>query len=361
VGPSPATPISMHCRKCGYQLAGLSENRCPECGRAFDPANPSSYDRDPGRWRSRRRERAIFKVVSAVAAILAIFEVCLLCFYRPEWQREQAAIALFPQIDTFGTQRIAPGLNPPVPTADWMRWVPGPFNFMLERVTNINLHSQQLSKQQLEALEEFKYAEQLTLSVKRIDDNLACLKDMSRLSDLSVWNARVDNAELAQIGDLAQLRHLFLSLDSSVTDEGLLHLAALKQLTYLHLGIDQTSDAALAALKDMTQMRNLTISTVGPAVVMTDAGLAHLQNMKQLRELTLMDTRITDAGLTQLQAFPNLELLLIANDIWITDAGIPQLAALKGLKSLLLMRTAITKDGARQLQQAMPETHVQRQ
>jgi rubrerythrin len=27
---------SMFCRQCGYQLVGLSENRCPECGRAFD-------------------------------------------------------------------------------------------------------------------------------------------------------------------------------------------------------------------------------------------------------------------------------------------------------------------------------------
>jgi rubrerythrin len=28
------------CRDCGYALFGLPENRCPECGRAFDPADP---------------------------------------------------------------------------------------------------------------------------------------------------------------------------------------------------------------------------------------------------------------------------------------------------------------------------------
>lgn len=27
-----------HCQKCGYDLRGLPEPRCPECGRAFDPA-----------------------------------------------------------------------------------------------------------------------------------------------------------------------------------------------------------------------------------------------------------------------------------------------------------------------------------
>ncbi|HVP12737.1 MAG TPA: hypothetical protein VMV94_16300 [Phycisphaerae bacterium] len=26
------------CKKCGYDLQGLTENRCPECGTAFDPA-----------------------------------------------------------------------------------------------------------------------------------------------------------------------------------------------------------------------------------------------------------------------------------------------------------------------------------
>ncbi len=34
----------MRCLDCGYILYGLPENRCPECGRAFDPDNPESYD-----------------------------------------------------------------------------------------------------------------------------------------------------------------------------------------------------------------------------------------------------------------------------------------------------------------------------
>ncbi len=27
----------LYCRNCGYNLRGLSENRCPECNRSFDP------------------------------------------------------------------------------------------------------------------------------------------------------------------------------------------------------------------------------------------------------------------------------------------------------------------------------------
>lgn len=34
----------MHCLHCGYRLIGLEAGPCPECGRRFDPAVPSSFD-----------------------------------------------------------------------------------------------------------------------------------------------------------------------------------------------------------------------------------------------------------------------------------------------------------------------------
>ena len=49
----PAPPIdtspNMFCRHCGYALIGLPSNRCPECGRNFDPANPKSFRAHPRR------------------------------------------------------------------------------------------------------------------------------------------------------------------------------------------------------------------------------------------------------------------------------------------------------------------------
>src|SRR4051812_34313639 len=46
----PASPPVGSCRGCGYALRGLSSNRCPECGREFDPADRKTMNmgRRPG-------------------------------------------------------------------------------------------------------------------------------------------------------------------------------------------------------------------------------------------------------------------------------------------------------------------------
>jgi hypothetical protein len=55
--PPVAPPVGF-CRGCGYALQGLETPRCPECGRAFDPADPKTMNmgRQAGavaRWASR--------------------------------------------------------------------------------------------------------------------------------------------------------------------------------------------------------------------------------------------------------------------------------------------------------------------
>jgi len=38
------SPAPRYCMKCYYSLAGLTEYRCPECGRAFDPADNRTWN-----------------------------------------------------------------------------------------------------------------------------------------------------------------------------------------------------------------------------------------------------------------------------------------------------------------------------
>jgi hypothetical protein len=42
-----------YCLGCNYDLRGLPEPRCPECGRAFDPNDPKTFREEP-----RERHRA---------------------------------------------------------------------------------------------------------------------------------------------------------------------------------------------------------------------------------------------------------------------------------------------------------------
>ena len=39
----PTDPPAKRCLHCSYILDGLPENRCPECGRPFDPHDPRTY------------------------------------------------------------------------------------------------------------------------------------------------------------------------------------------------------------------------------------------------------------------------------------------------------------------------------
>jgi len=46
-------PSTARCLGCGYFLRGLPTSVCPECGRAFDPADAATYDLRPPNWRRR--------------------------------------------------------------------------------------------------------------------------------------------------------------------------------------------------------------------------------------------------------------------------------------------------------------------
>ncbi len=66
-------PQPKRCLTCGYILDHLPEPRCPECGRAFDPSNPDTFETGP-RWRPMR---------APLAVCLALVSPCVIGPFGP--------------------------------------------------------------------------------------------------------------------------------------------------------------------------------------------------------------------------------------------------------------------------------------
>ena len=66
----------MRCQSCKYDLSRLTEPRCPECGREFDPNDPGTYFVPRINWARVRRDTVIQMILSFVI----LFALC----YRAE-------------------------------------------------------------------------------------------------------------------------------------------------------------------------------------------------------------------------------------------------------------------------------------
>jgi hypothetical protein len=69
------------CRKCGYDLQGQTESRCPECGLEFDSAELAAYRAKPDMPR-KSPSRFGFRIATAliIGIITALLITGLLCF-----------------------------------------------------------------------------------------------------------------------------------------------------------------------------------------------------------------------------------------------------------------------------------------
>ncbi len=66
--------VRAFCKRCRYELSGLSSPVCPECGRPFDLARRRTFTRHPRlrAWR-RRAAVALLAVLGAVAAYVGSY------------------------------------------------------------------------------------------------------------------------------------------------------------------------------------------------------------------------------------------------------------------------------------------------
>jgi hypothetical protein len=204
----------------------------------------------------------------------------------------------------------------------------------------LNLYGTNISSKGLRYIKDFKKLERLYPPERITNAGLADVAELHSLKGLYFKTNRVTNAGLRHLSKLTSLEELELG-GKQIDDAGLVHLAKLKSLNYLVLW-GYFSDAGMAHLKDIPNLRILDIGLPGP---ITDEGLANLAGCTQLERISLhWNENITDKGASYLATMPSLKMI----DLWhahITDAGLAHLAEIKSLEYLDLPRESVTDKG----------------
>ena len=103
----------------------------------------------------------------------------------------------------------------------------------------------------------------------------------------------------------------------------------------------------MLTIGNLLQLEDLSLAVTK----ITDAGLVDLQKLSRLATLELSETSVSDAGLQTLAGLTNLRSLDLCKT-QITDAGLPSLAALKNLDDLNVENAAITPSAIERLRAA---------
>ena len=133
---------------------------------------------------------------------------------------------------------------------------------------------------------------------------LAHLKRLHTLTILRLNGRQVTDDELIHVSGLTNLTDLGM-VSTRITGIGLGHLKPLARLSKLFIHDAQLTDDGLANLKNLTSLSSLSLVYTP----ISDAGLAHLKGLTKLTLLDLRDTQVTDAGVKDLeQALPSLKI-----------------------------------------------------
>jgi hypothetical protein len=181
------------------------------------------------------------------------------------------------------------------------------------------------------------------------------IKALSAIRKLVMRSAEVTDAGVAHLKDLKELRELDLGECKRITDVGLAYIKDLKELRKLNLSwCDLITDAGLAYLKDLKELRKLDFMR---CLRITDAGLAYVKDLRELKELDLsLCRRITDAGVAYLKDLKELRELDLRFCELITDVGLAYLKDLKELRKLKFsMSPRITDEGRQRFRGLRPD------
>ncbi len=184
---------------------------------------------------------------------------------------------------------------------------------------------------------------------------LLCHPELADLTSLTFHNEAVDDDVLAAVSKLKTLSKLVSETGPKLTSKGIGQLRELTELTGLTLlGCPGLSAEALEQLQPLTKLDYL--QTGGPRY--TDRHFTAITKFKNLKTLLTYDGGIDDAMAARFVEMPSLKTLALTRNP-ITDKGLQELKKLDGLTLLHLFDTKVTAAGVADLQRALPKCKIE--
>jgi 5-hydroxyisourate hydrolase-like protein (transthyretin family) len=191
-------------------------------------------------------------------------------------------------------------------------------------------------------------------ALKITDAGVRHLAGLTKLEEIHFSNGQLSDSSLAVFGQMPGLKTLSLQ-GNSFGDEGLKHLAGLKGLRSLAVGMSRQpiTDAGVQHLSGLTALESLDLQRAR----LTDEGVAALKNLKEMRNLDLNGPAITDESVEYLLGMTKLKHLHISNT-GLTEKGVERLLALPELKGFFLPSAAVSQERKSEMQQRRPGLQV---
>lgn len=133
---------------------------------------------------------------------------------------------------------------------------------------------------------------------------------LTKLIHLDLKDVPVNDDDLKYLRGLRRLRHLEIGDGVNVSDEGIRHLAPLRELRTFSIRRAQITDASLEVISEWRELEELNLYFHQ----FTDEGVPHLGRLKNLRKVILWGyswepSDITDDSLAFLLKLPKFDML----------------------------------------------------
>ena len=192
-----------------------------------------------------------------------------------------------------------------------------------------------------------------TLTSERVA-RFAKLPELSDVNTVAITGELVDDKVIEALAGLHKLIHADLRCPK-LTGKGLRQLSELTGLS-LHDAANVTAEG-IEELAQLPKFYSLMIDGYFHKVQLTERHIDAVTKLK-LTEFLTDAVGIDDALLTRLSKMETLQVLVL-NKSPITDTGLAELKKLKGLTNLSLVGTKVTAAGVVDLQQALPNCKIE--